>query len=65
MTTTVNSEIETFMKGLERRNPGEREFHQAVREFVSICPMCLRTVATAMKKFSNASPSPIASLFFA
>lgn len=27
--------IESFMKGLVRRNPGEKEFHQAVREFVS------------------------------
>ncbi|MGB5324905.1 MAG: NADP-specific glutamate dehydrogenase [Pseudomonadales bacterium] len=25
-------DIKTFMEGLERRNPGEREFHQAVRE---------------------------------
>lgn len=27
-------ETECFMRGLERRNPGELEFHQAVREFV-------------------------------
>src|SRR5688572_3345537 len=26
------AEIEKFMSGLERRNPGEPEFHQAVRE---------------------------------
>lgn len=26
---------ETFMRGLKRRNPGQKEFHQAVREFVS------------------------------
>ena len=26
-------ETECFMRGLERRNPGETEFHQAVREF--------------------------------
>ncbi|TWU40223.1 NADP-specific glutamate dehydrogenase [Novipirellula aureliae] len=26
-------ETECFMSGLERRNPGELEFHQAVREF--------------------------------
>ena len=32
-------ELETFMRGLARRNPGEREFHQAVREVVgSIIP---------------------------
>lgn len=26
-------ETECFMRGLEKRNPGEKEFHQAVREF--------------------------------
>ncbi|MBL37494.1 MAG: NADP-specific glutamate dehydrogenase [Xanthomonadales bacterium] len=26
------NDLECFMKGLERRNPGEKEFHQAVRE---------------------------------
>jgi len=26
------NDLECFMKGLERRNPGEHEFHQAVRE---------------------------------
>ena len=28
-------ETDCFMKGLVRRNPGEPEFHQAVREFVA------------------------------
>ena len=36
MTTTANSEVQkeinSFMNGLARRNPGEREFQQAVRE---------------------------------
>lgn len=27
-----HQELETFMQGLEKRNPGEPEFHQAVRE---------------------------------
>ncbi len=31
----ANTEIEQFMHGLERRNPGEPEFHQAVREVVT------------------------------
>ena len=31
----TDQRIEEFMHGLERRNPGEREFHQAVREVVS------------------------------
>ena len=31
-TSAVNDALETFMMGLERRNPGELEFHQAVRE---------------------------------
>jgi glutamate dehydrogenase (NADP+) len=35
----ASSEIEQFMGGLEKRNPGETEFHQAVREFVeSVMP---------------------------
>ena len=31
---TVNAEVEQFMGGLVKRNPGEPEFHQAVQEFV-------------------------------
>ena len=35
-------EAESFMLGLERRNPGELEFHQAVREFVeTVMPFVL------------------------
>jgi glutamate dehydrogenase (NADP+) len=30
--TAANKELEEFMEGLIRRNPGEAEFHQAVRE---------------------------------
>jgi glutamate dehydrogenase (NADP+) len=33
--TAANKEIEEFMDGLIRRNPGEPEFHQAVREVSS------------------------------
>ena len=33
-TKQVHQEIEQFMQGLTRRNPGEPEFHQAVREVV-------------------------------
>ncbi len=32
MSATVQREIETFMHGLIKRNPGEPEFHQAVQE---------------------------------
>jgi glutamate dehydrogenase (NADP+) len=32
MKETARGELEKFMHGLERRNPGEPEFHQAVRE---------------------------------
>ena len=32
--THVHNEVEQFMNGLIRRNPGELEFHQAVREVV-------------------------------
>ncbi|SMP43799.1 glutamate dehydrogenase (NADP) [Neorhodopirellula lusitana] len=36
------SELECFMRGLERRNPGQTEFHQAVREFAeSVMPYVL------------------------
>jgi len=34
MTTEINGHVEDFMQGLVKRNPGELEFHQAVREFV-------------------------------
>ena len=34
MSSTTATETESFMQGLENRNPGEIEFHQAVREFV-------------------------------
>ena len=34
MTDEVNTEVDKFMHGLVRRNPGEAEFHQAVREVV-------------------------------
>jgi glutamate dehydrogenase (NADP+) len=46
MTATKNStakeEVESFMVGLEKRNPGEPEFHQAVREVTeSLMPYIL------------------------
>ena len=35
-------DLDRFMRGLARRNPGEREFHQAVREVVgSLIPFLL------------------------
>jgi len=38
----VESEIQRFMRGLVRRNPGETEFHQAVQEFVeAVMPFLL------------------------
>jgi glutamate dehydrogenase (NADP+) len=40
--TSVSDAVAQFMHGLERRNPGEPEFHQAVREFVeSVMPYVL------------------------
>ena len=42
MTSSEQSFVETFMGGLERRNPGEPEFHQAVHEVVrSLAPFVL------------------------
>jgi len=39
MSSTQSADLETFMTGLARRNPGETEFHQAVQEVVaSILP---------------------------
>jgi glutamate dehydrogenase (NADP+) len=32
MTMTCTTRLNEFMNGLERRNPGETEFHQAVYE---------------------------------
>ena len=38
----VDQELEQFMQGLKRRNPGEPEFHQAVREVVeTLMPVVL------------------------
>jgi glutamate dehydrogenase (NADP+) len=36
MTTTAETLVQRFLQGLERRNPGEREFLQAVEEFVQV-----------------------------
>lgn len=39
---SVEKEVERFMKGLKKRNPYEKEFHQAVREVVeSVMPWYL------------------------
>ncbi len=39
---SVQAEVDHFMKGLIRRNPGEPEFHQAVRDVVeSLMPVVL------------------------
>lgn len=42
MAEAYKDEIEHFMQGLEKRNPGEHEFHQAVQEVVeSVMPFYL------------------------
>jgi len=42
MPTAIKSELDKFMKGLVRRNPGELEFHQAVEEVAaSVLPYIL------------------------
>ncbi|NJN81808.1 MAG: SDR family NAD(P)-dependent oxidoreductase [Caldilineaceae bacterium] len=42
MPSATDREIQRFMHGLVRRNPGEREFHQAVREIAeSVMPFVL------------------------
>ena len=39
----VHNEVEQFMAGLEKRNPGEPEFHQAVREVVeTLMPVVIK-----------------------
>ena len=41
--TSAKSELDAFMRGLKKRNPGESEFHQAVREVAeSIMPFVLQ-----------------------
>lgn len=40
--SNAESEVRKFMQGLERRNPGEQEFHQAVQEVAeSLMPIIL------------------------
>ncbi len=47
-------DTECFMHGLERRNPGELEFHQAVREFVeTVMPFVLVHQKSRMPRYSN------------
>ncbi len=42
MSLLPDQETDSFMQGLERRNPNELEFHQAVREFVeTVMPFVL------------------------
>ena len=36
LVASYKQKIDTFMKGLIHRNPGQNEFHQAVREFVDV-----------------------------
>lgn len=36
MTKSTDKHVEKFLRGLRRRNPGQREFHQAVEEFVQV-----------------------------
>jgi len=47
-------DTECFMHGLERRNHGELEFHQAVREFVeTVMPFVLVHQKSRMPRYSN------------
>jgi len=40
--TTVKNEVESFMEVLIKRNPGQHEFHQAVREVIeSVMPLVM------------------------
>ncbi len=42
MSNSTDKEVEAFMSGLEKRNPNEREFHQAVHEVIeSLMPFVL------------------------
>ena len=46
---SLQEEIEHFMHGLERRNPHETEFHQAVHEVVeSVMPFVMASFATSV-----------------
>lgn len=49
--TTPTDEIENFMKGLTRRNPGEPEFHQAVREAAT----CIMPYILEHRKYYDAN----------
>lgn len=51
MADAVKNELETFMQGVMQRNPGETEFHQAVREVTeSLMPFVLE-----QKKYRDAN----------
>ena len=55
MSIEACQEVDCFMQGLVRRNPGENEFHQAVREVVEhSCPMCWRIPSINRHKSWNA-----------
>jgi len=47
-------ELEEFMNGLIRRNPGEPEFHQAVHEVAQhIIPFVAKIRSTRLLKFCS------------
>jgi len=53
--TTPGEELDRFMAGLKRRNPGEPEFHQAVEEVSKdIIPFITITRSTGMPIFLSA-----------
>ncbi|MBM4263050.1 MAG: NADP-specific glutamate dehydrogenase [Deltaproteobacteria bacterium] len=51
MADAVKTELETFMQGVQQRNPGEVEFHQAVREVTE----SLISFVLENKKYRDAS----------
>lgn len=59
MSSEVKHEVECFMKGLIKRNPGEPEFQQAVQEVVeTIAPFILdhKKYKGYHEKYSYAMP---------
>ena len=45
----VRAEVEQFMNGLLKRNPGELEFHQAVQEVAESLALVLERHPTGMR----------------
>ena len=55
LSSDAQADVQHFMDGLEKRNPGEPEFHQAVREVAeTLIPFTASTPNIKRLRFSSA-----------